>query len=114
MKSIKMIESWLMLLLLLTTKMSIAQQAKNTNTPSPENIKVEITGELKKWHKITLTFDGPETSEMDKLNPFMAYRFDVYFTHKESGKTLKCLVILLPMATRGKPLLPRAINGVFI
>jgi len=51
--------------------------------------KAEITGELKKWHKITLTFDGPETSEMDKLNPFMNYRFDVYFTHNESGKTLK-------------------------
>jgi hypothetical protein len=52
-------------------------------------INAEITGELKKWHKITLTFDGPETSEMNKLNPFMNYRFDVFFTHKESGKTLK-------------------------
>jgi hypothetical protein len=51
--------------------------------------KSEITGELKKWHKITLTFDGPETSETDKLNPFMNYRFDVYFTHEESGKTFK-------------------------
>jgi len=51
--------------------------------------KPEITGELKKWHKITLTFDGPESSETDKLNPFMNYRFDVYFTHNESGKTLK-------------------------
>jgi len=49
----------------------------------------ELSGELKKWHKITLTFDGPETSETDKLNPFMNYRFDVTFTHKESGKTLK-------------------------
>lgn len=48
--------------------------------------KPEITGELKKWHKITLTFDGPESSETDKLNPFMNYRFDVYFTHNESGK----------------------------
>ena len=51
--------------------------------------KAEISGELKKWHKITLTFDGQETSETDKLNPFMNYRFDVYFTHNESGKTLK-------------------------
>jgi len=48
----------------------------------------QVTGELKMWHKITLTFDGPETSEMDDLNPFMNYRFNVYFTHKESGKTL--------------------------
>jgi len=51
--------------------------------------KAELTGELKKWHKITLTFDGPETSETDKLNPFMNYRIDVLFTHKETGKTLK-------------------------
>jgi len=51
--------------------------------------KGEISGELKKWHKITLTFNGPETSEMDKQNPFMSYRFDVYFTHEATGKTLK-------------------------
>ncbi len=49
----------------------------------------DISGELKKWHKITLTFNGPETSEMDTLNPFMSYRLDVYFTHTETGKTLK-------------------------
>ena len=61
--------------------------AKNSTS---ENVnKPEITGELKKWHKITLTFDGPKTSETDKLNPFMNYRFDVYFTHQESGKTFK-------------------------
>ena len=56
---------------------------------SQSGMNVELTGELKKWHKITFTFEGPETSEMDKLNPFMNYRFDVTFTHEESGKTLK-------------------------
>jgi len=25
----------------------------------------KITGELKKWHKVTLTFDGPKASETD-------------------------------------------------
>ena len=59
------------------------------NTTIENESKAEISGELKKWHKITLTFDGPETSEMEKLNPFMNYRFDVFFTHKESEKTLK-------------------------
>ncbi len=39
----------------------------------------EITGELKAWHRITLTFPGPETSEYDTLNPFTDYRFDVEF-----------------------------------
>jgi len=78
-----------MLLLLIATNVSIAQKANDSLKPNPDKVNAEISGELKKWHKITLTFDGPETSEMDKSNPFMNYRFDVYFTHKESGKTLK-------------------------
>lgn len=54
-----------------------------------ENVVPEITGELKKWHKVTLTFDGPETSEEADLNPFMDYRFNVVFSHKASGKSYK-------------------------
>ena len=48
------------------------------------NIKSEVTlhGELKKWHKITLTFDGPNCSETDADNPFLNYRLDVRFTHQ--------------------------------
>ncbi|KJF45326.1 DUF5060 domain-containing protein [Draconibacterium sediminis] len=42
--------------------------------------KPEITGELKTWHKITLTFDGPESSEMTTPNPFTDYRLDVIFS----------------------------------
>jgi len=81
--------SLLLILLFLAINVSIAQNANETKTSNPVTAKVEISGELKKWHKITLTFDGPQTSEMDKLNPFMSYRFNVYFTNKESGKTLK-------------------------
>ena len=44
---------------------------------------------LKKWHKVTLTFTGPETSETDEYNPFTNYRLDVIFTHIESGETCK-------------------------
>ena len=39
----------------------------------------EISGELRKWHKITLTFDGPETSETSAPNPFLDYRLNVEF-----------------------------------
>lgn len=42
---------------------------------------VKITGELKKWHKITLTFEGPETSEQDSINPFLDYRLNVTFSN---------------------------------
>lgn len=40
---------------------------------------VKIEGELKKWHKITLNFEGPQTNEMVDNNPFLNYRLDVTF-----------------------------------
>jgi len=47
----------------------------------------QISGELKKWHKVTLTFNGPETSETAKPNPFLYYRLNVTFTNQNSGKS---------------------------
>jgi hypothetical protein len=38
-----------------------------------------ITGELKKWHKITLTFTGPQSDETAKPNPFLDYRLNATF-----------------------------------
>ncbi|MCJ8163298.1 DUF5060 domain-containing protein [Pontibacter sp. E15-1] len=61
----------LLVLLLLTGRLVSAQQ---------------ITGELKTWHCVTLTFDGPETSEFDTLNPFLNYRMEVTFS--DGSKTL--------------------------
>ncbi len=43
-----------------------------------------ISGELQKWHKITLDFEGPQSSELANPNPFTFYRLDAVFTH-ESG-----------------------------
>ncbi|MBA7605015.1 hypothetical protein ES703_12143 [subsurface metagenome] len=40
---------------------------------------VNFSGELKKWHKITLTFTGPDTSENAEPNPFRDYRLNVTF-----------------------------------
>lgn len=48
---------------------------------------VSNTGEFRRWHKITLTCDGPVTSETAATNPFTDYRLDVTFTHS-SGKTM--------------------------
>ena len=39
-----------------------------------------LSGDLKKWHTMTLTFDGPQTSEDAEPNPFQDYRLDVTFT----------------------------------
>jgi hypothetical protein len=46
----------------------------------------EITGELMQWHKVTFTFDGPETSELDSMNPFLDYQ--LYMTFKNKNKTI--------------------------
>ncbi|MFY0654121.1 MAG: DUF5060 domain-containing protein [Cyclobacteriaceae bacterium] len=49
------------------------------------NGSVEIAGELKQWHKVTLVLDGPFAHERDnEPNPFRDYKMDVTFTH-ESG-----------------------------
>ncbi len=44
-----------------------------------------VTGDLKAWHKVTLSVDGPTARETDNApNPFVDYRMTVDFTH-ESG-----------------------------
>lgn len=48
-------------------------------TSCKEYKEVKISGELKKWHRITFNFEGPETSELDENNPFLNYRLDVTF-----------------------------------
>ncbi|GAB6164195.1 hypothetical protein JCM19992_01950 [Thermostilla marina] len=47
-----------------------------------------IEGELKTWHKVTLSWRGPQASETGDPNPFADYRLTVTFTHPESGTTL--------------------------
>jgi hypothetical protein len=39
-----------------------------------------VSGELKKWHRVTVTFDGPAASEGGSTNPFRDYRLNVTFT----------------------------------
>jgi len=41
---------------------------------------VVVSGELKQWHAVALTFDGPASSETAAPNPFTDYRLDVTFT----------------------------------
>ena len=69
-----------------------------TNTPPPSKSDVPpynhgpngvLTGELRKWHKITLGFDGPVTSETATTNPFTDYALEVDLKHTVSGKTYR-------------------------
>ena len=50
------------------------------NSPAPAGKGAVVTGELRKWHKVTLTWDGPHTSETATPNPFTDYRLDVTFS----------------------------------
>lgn len=60
-----------------------ADAGKEISTPSG----VVLSGELRRWHKTTLTCDGPNTSEDAATNPFTNYRLDATFTHT-SGKSI--------------------------
>jgi hypothetical protein len=44
-----------------------------------------ISGELRQWHKITLTLEGPQASENGDPNPFLDYRMQVTFRHATTG-----------------------------
>lgn len=50
----------------------------------PATSAVIASGELRQWHKVTLTMDGPHVSETGGTNPFLDYRLTVTFVH-ESG-----------------------------
>lgn len=54
-----------------------------TTQPEPK-----VEGELKKWHRITLHFEGPESDELAEVNPFLDYRLDVKFTNGEKTYTI--------------------------
>ncbi|MCA9035904.1 MAG: DUF5060 domain-containing protein, partial [Planctomycetaceae bacterium] len=57
------------------------QQPRQADGPGT----VSISGDLKQWHKVTLTLDGPFAHELDNApNPFVNYQLNVQFTH-ESG-----------------------------
>jgi len=48
----------------------------------------KITGELKTFHKVTITFDGPKTAETAQPNPFSDCRLDVIFSKGDKHYTV--------------------------
>ncbi|MEX2214440.1 MAG: DUF5060 domain-containing protein [Phycisphaeraceae bacterium] len=49
--------------------------------PSHAHADATLSGELKQWHRVSLTFTGPDTSEDAATNPFRDYRLSVSFTN---------------------------------
>jgi hypothetical protein len=71
-----------------TISLSLKQSSDVVSPPTSGS--VVISGELKQWHAVTLTFTGPSTSEVAVPNPFSDYRLNVTFVHSASGQ--RCVV----------------------
>jgi len=56
-----------------------AVKPSHKSSPNPEQESPEISGTLRTWHRVTLTFDGPQASESGDSNPFRDYRLSVTF-----------------------------------
>ncbi len=62
--------------------MSLTAAAQRRDTAAA---RVALSGELRQWHKVTLTLSGPQADELSTApNPFTDYRMTVTFAH-ESG-----------------------------
>jgi Domain of unknown function (DUF5060)/Putative collagen-binding domain of a collagenase len=69
----------------LTAALVILAVSGGVAQPPPSTKGVAISGELRQWHKVTLTLDGPQSAETaSDPNPFRDYRMTVTFAH-ESG-----------------------------
>lgn len=64
---------------------AIYDPAGGPGYPPPTGGTGALRGELKKWHRIDLTFNGPQTSETAGPNPFRDYRLNVTFEHPGTG-----------------------------
>ena len=54
------------------------------------NGSITISGELKQWHKVSLTLDGPYANELDNHpNPFTDSNLTVTFTHESGSPSYK-------------------------
>src|SRR5688500_16475519 len=63
----------------------VATQSQAVSPKPLANAVVSVSGDLRQWHKVTLTLNGPEADEASNApNPFTDYRLTVTFTH-ESG-----------------------------
>jgi hypothetical protein len=55
----------------------------------PSTGQVDVSGEMKKWHRVTLTFEGPDSGENAIPNPFLDYRLSVTFINAEKSCTVE-------------------------
>lgn len=64
----------------LTTLERLKLPSKNFKA---ERSEIDSTRVYSQWHTVTLSFDGPETNEIDEDNPFLNYQLNVQFQHTD-------------------------------
>jgi hypothetical protein len=74
----------------LTVTLTVEDDGSGGSDPSCASLAGSpvVAGEQKRWHPITITFEGPCTSEGSAPNPFLDYRLQVTFEHPSSGTTV--------------------------
>ncbi len=72
--------TWIFLLVLLLLTGGV------TTATNGEEQSVRIDGPQKRWHRVTLTFSGPNSCETCDPNPFLAYRLNVTFEGPDGEK----------------------------
>lgn len=77
-KLIRTLSSLALLTSLLGCALQSGNEAVNVGSQKPA-----ISGELKQWHRVTLSFAGPQTSETAEENPFLNFRLQVTFTNRD-------------------------------
>ncbi|MGE0103856.1 MAG: DUF5060 domain-containing protein [Blastocatellales bacterium] len=60
--------------------LTIAMMIILSGATANQSRQAAISGELKQWHRVTLTFEGPNSSESATPNPFRDYRLEVTFS----------------------------------
>jgi hypothetical protein len=98
-----------------------AQAATEGNSEQPVAVskdgkgEIAISGELKQWHKVTLTLDGPFAAETDiRPNPFTDYRMTVTFTHESGTPSYQVPAYFAADGNAAETSASEEINGVLI
>ena len=68
---------------------SIERLKLPSSTVSQSELPPDETPVHQLWHTVSLSFEGPETSETAEVNPFTDYRLDVVFTNPLSRQTVR-------------------------
>ncbi len=70
-------------------ELTTIERLKLPKSDTADEAPLDLTPVYKKWHTVTLDFEGPNTSETAKDNPFLNYRLDVVFKNAESEYTVR-------------------------